>query len=130
MKLEFDEVLKRKFAEIVAKLNDLHLTFDAFKMSGVATMNIVVNLYEGEVRPVQIIGVFHEGGKVQFRAEREDTKNAEALIYGNRESAEAIREILAYEYRSRTFAVWTVRAWMEHRIKTAYAVYNSLEKLA
>lgn len=130
MKLEFHELVQRKGVEVAAKLNELRLMQDAYRMSGVSTLHMVVNHYEGELRPVQIIGVHYEGGKVQFRAEREDAKDAAGLVFGNRESAVAARDLLAYEHRTRQFEVWRVDDWMNARIKAAFVVYDSLAKLA
>lgn len=128
MKMDFETVWKNTLIKCVNEYEKLRETHKHMSFCGLINGFVILNPHKADFdRYVEIIGMYDETNKVEFRAWPFE-KIDKALIFGTRASAEAMRAVLTLQYPGREFVVFTYRSVIESRMKGLADIVERMAK--
>ncbi|AKJ71411.1 hypothetical protein RU58_00022 [Achromobacter phage phiAxp-1] len=117
MKMDFETVWKNTLEKCVNEYETLRQLHREMSFSGMINGYMILNPHKADFdRYVEIVGMYEETNKVEFRAWPFE-KIGKALIFGTREAADAVKAILTLQYTGREFVVFAYRSVIESRMK-------------
>lgn len=124
MKMDFETIWKNTLEKIVNEYQELRQTHREMSFSGLINGHLIINPFKNDFdRYLEIVGMYDENNKVQFRAWPFE-KIGRALIFTDKANALAMAEVLKLQYPGREFTVCEYRATLENRIKKLAEIAN------